>query len=82
MINNLKSQIEKDFGLQIEYILNELLYGKMQNKLADLLDNRVLEPFTKDEIDKLKEKGQKDMQKKFHQVGKMLQKVKIVMVIT
>lgn len=63
MINNLKSQIEKDFGLQIEYILNELLYGKMQNKLADLLDNRVLEPFTKDEIDKLKEKGQKDMQK-------------------
>lgn len=82
LINKLKSQIEEDFGLQIGYILNELLYGEMQNKMADLLDNRVLEPFTKDEIDKLKEKGQKDMQKKFHQVGKMLQKVKTVMVIT
>lgn len=59
LINKLKSQIEEDFGLQIEYILNELLYGEMQNKMADLLDNKVLEPFTKDEIDKLKEKGQK-----------------------
>ena len=44
--------------------MNELLHGDLQNRMADLLNDRVLEPFTKDEIDKLQENGKKRFDQK------------------
>lgn len=57
IIENLKSQIEQDFKSQIDYITKELLYGAMQNRMADILDAKVLEPFTKEELEELEKKG-------------------------
>lgn len=64
LIKKLKSRIDRDFNLQNEYILNELLHGDLQNRMADLLNDRVLEPFTKDEINKLQENGKKRFDQK------------------
>lgn len=50
IMKNLRSQIEKDFSSQIEYITNEYMYGEMQNRMADILDSKVLDPFTEEEL--------------------------------
>ncbi len=57
IMKNLRCQIEKDFNSQIEYITNELLYGYMQNRMADMLDAKVLDPFTEDELRDFERKG-------------------------
>lgn len=59
LIQSLKKHIEIDFDKQVEYIENELMHGNLQNRMADLLDAKVLEPFSEEEIQQLKENGKK-----------------------
>ena len=59
LIQSLKKQIEIDFDEQAEYIMDELIHGNLQNRMADLLDAKVLEPFSEEEIQRLKENGKK-----------------------
>lgn len=58
LIAKLEEQVEKDIKSQEDYIKEQLLYGEYQNKLSDLLDGKVLKPFTADEIDAIKKEGE------------------------
>ena len=59
LMQRLKSQIEKDFDSQSQYIMDELIYGNLQNRISNLLDQKVLEPFPQDKIKELEEEGAK-----------------------
>lgn len=57
LLEKLKSQIDTEYKEQEEYVKSQLLYGEYQNRMADLLDGKVLDPFTKEEIDEIKKEG-------------------------
>lgn len=58
LIKMLEDQVEKDIKVQEDYIKDQLLHGGYQNKLSDLLDGKVLEPFTAEEIETIKKEGE------------------------
>ncbi len=58
IITMLKEQVEKDIKAQEDYIKEQLIYGEYQNKLSDLLDGKVLDPFTAEEINAINKEGE------------------------
>lgn len=58
LLANLKKQIEKDFSSQTKYIEDQLIYGSHQNKLFNLLEGKVLKPFSPEEISAIEKEGE------------------------
>lgn len=59
LLAKLKVQVEKDFKDQEKYIKDQLIYGEYQNRMDDLLEGKVLEPFNKDELAEIEKEGDK-----------------------
>ncbi len=57
LLEKLKRQVENDFNQQEEYIKYQLVYGEYQNRMNDLLEGKVLEPFTEEELVEIKKDG-------------------------
>lgn len=57
-LTTLKNSITRDFDEQKKYLTNQLLYGEYQNKMAELLDGCVLEPFNEEEIEEIIKEGE------------------------
>lgn len=58
LLDRLKKQIEIDFSSQIKYIEDQLIYGSHQNKLFNLLEGKVLKPFSPEEISEIEKEGE------------------------
>lgn len=58
LLARLKRQIEIDFSSQTKYIEDQLIYGSHQNKLFNLLEGKVLEPFSPEEISEIEKEGE------------------------
>lgn len=63
LLVELKKQIYIDFQEQEDHLKQQLLYGEYQNKMADLLDGCVLEPFSQEEIERIQAEGIERYQK-------------------
>ncbi len=59
LLGKLKVQVEKDFKEQEKYIREQLIYGEYQNRMNDLLEGKVLEPFNKEELAEIEREGDK-----------------------
>lgn len=57
LISKLKRQVEKDFKEQEDYIKDQLIHGNYQNRMAEILDGKVLEPFSAEEILSIQTEG-------------------------
>lgn len=64
LLEKLKVQVEKDFKQQEEYVKNQLIHGEYQNRMNNLLEGKVLEPFTKDEISEIEKEGEQRRENK------------------
>ena len=58
LLRKLKQQVEKDFKEQENYIKKQLIYGEYQNRMNDLLEGKVLEPFSKEELAEIEKEGE------------------------
>lgn len=58
LLGKLKQQVEKDFKEQEKYIKEQLIYGEYQNRMNDLLEGKVLEPFSKEELAEIEKEGE------------------------
>lgn len=58
LLARLKKQIEIDFSSQTKYIEDQLIYGSHQNKLFNLLEGKVLKPFSPEEISEIEKEGE------------------------
>jgi hypothetical protein len=59
LLGKLKAQVEKDFKEQEEYIKEQLIYGEYQNRMNNLMEGKVLEPFSKEELAEIDKEGEK-----------------------
>ena len=57
LIGLLKDQVEKDFKDQEDYIKDQLIHGNYQNRMAEILEGKVLEPFSLEEIQAIQADG-------------------------
>lgn len=57
LISKLKRQVEKDFKEQEDYIKDQLIHGNYQNRMAEILDGKVLESFSAEEILSIQTEG-------------------------
>lgn len=57
-LTTLKNSVTRDFEEQKAYLKDQLLYGGYQNKMAELLDGCVLDPFTDKEIKEIEKIGE------------------------
>lgn len=64
LLGKLKQQVEKDFKEQEDYIMNQLVHGEYQNRMNDLLEGKVLEAFSKEELAEIEKEGDKRREKK------------------
>ena len=64
LLGKLKLQVEKDFKQQEEYVKEQLIHGEYQNRMNDLLEGKVLEPFTKEEIAEIEKEGEQRRENK------------------
>lgn len=64
LLNKLKKQVEKDFQQQEEYIKAQLVYGEYQNMMNNLLEGKVLEPFTPTELAEIEIEAEKRRENK------------------
>ena len=58
LLNKLKKQVENDFRQQEEYVKVQLFHGEYQNRMNNLLEGKVLEPFTKKELEEIEKEGE------------------------
>lgn len=58
ILNKLKKQVEIDFRQQEEYVKYQLFHGEYQNRMNNLLEGNVLEPFTKKELEEIEKEGE------------------------
>ena len=58
LLARLEKQIERDFSSQTKYLEEQLIYGEHQNKLSNLLEGKVLPPFTSEEIAAIEKEGE------------------------
>lgn len=63
-LNALKKSIQQDFQMQRDYLLDQLVHGELQNKMIELLNNKVLPAFTEDELERIKVEGSKRYEQK------------------
>lgn len=64
MLRKLRIQVEKDFSQQEEYVRDQLIHGEYQNRMNNLLEGKVLDPFTKEELEDIEKEGEQRRQKK------------------
>ena len=64
LLGKLKSQVEKDFNQQEEYIMDQLVHGEYQNRMNELLEGNVLDPFSKEELAEIEKEGEKRREEK------------------
>ena len=64
LLGKLKQQVEKDFKQQEDYIMNQLVHGEFQNRMNDLLEGKVLEPFSQEELAEIENEGEKRRENK------------------
>lgn len=57
-LKNLKDSIQHDFDIQSKYLQEQLLHGELQNKMSVLLNDKVLPPFSEDELETIKKEGE------------------------
>lgn len=57
LLEKLQKRIKLDFKGQRDYVERQLIHGDLINKMADLLDEKVLNPFSNDEIEEIKNEG-------------------------
>lgn len=57
LIGLLKEQVEKDFKEQEDYIKDQLVHGNYQNRMADILEGKVLDPFSPEVIQAIQTEG-------------------------
>lgn len=57
LIGLLKEQVEKDLKEQEDYIKDQLIHGNYQNRMADILEGKVLESFSPEEIQTIMTEG-------------------------
>lgn len=58
LLDKLQEQIEEEYLRQESFVKDQLLHGAYQNRMADLLDGKVLEPFTTEEIAEIEKEGE------------------------
>ena len=58
LLDMLHEQIEKEYSDQEHYVKDQLLHGEYQNRMADLLEGNVLDPFTTEEIAEIAKEGE------------------------
>lgn len=58
LLDKLRAQIEQEYSEQEAFIKTQLIHGEYQNRMADLLDGKVLNPFTIDEIAEITKEGE------------------------
>lgn len=64
LLGKLKQQVEKDFKEQEDYIMDQLVHGEYQNRMNDLLEGKVLEAFSKEELAEIETEGEKRREEK------------------
>lgn len=64
LLGKLKVQVEKDFKQQEEYVKDQLIHGEYQNRVNNLLEGKVLEPFTKEELAEIEKEGERRRENK------------------
>ena len=57
-LQTLKNSISSDFKTQRDYLWEQLIHGDLQNQLSELMDGKVLPPFSDEEIQQIKEEGE------------------------
>ncbi len=57
LLNKLKKRVEIDFKEQEDFIKDQLIHGDFQNRLSELLEGNVLEPFSEQEIAEIEKEG-------------------------
>lgn len=58
ILDMLREQIEKEYLEQEQFVKDQLVHGEYQNRMADLLDGKVLDPFTTEEIEEIAKEGE------------------------
>lgn len=58
LIDKLQEQIEQEYSDQEHYVKDQLLHGEYQNRMANLLEGRVLDSFTAEEIAEIEKEGE------------------------
>lgn len=58
LLDKLQEQIEQEYSGQERYVKDQLLHGEYQNRMADLLEGKVLDPFTVEEIAEISKEGE------------------------
>lgn len=58
LLDNLQKKIEEEYSKQESFVKDQLLHGAYQNRMADLLEGKVLEPFTTEEIAEIAREGE------------------------
>ena len=64
LLGKLKLQVEKDFNQQEEYVKDQLIHGEYQNRMNNLLEGKVLDPFTKEELEEIEKEGEQRRENK------------------
>jgi hypothetical protein len=64
LLEKLKVQVKNDFDEQENYITNQLIYGEYQNRMNDLLEGKVLETFSKEELEEIEKEGEQRRESK------------------
>ena len=64
LLGKLKVQVEKDFVQQEEYVKDQLIHGEYQNRMNDLLEGKVLEPFSTEELAEIEKEGEQRRENK------------------
>lgn len=64
LLVKLKNQVERDFKQQEDYIMDQLLHGEYQNRMNNLMEGRVLEPFTPELLAEIEKEGEKRIEDK------------------
>lgn len=63
-LQTLKNSISSDFTTQRDYLWEQLLHGELQNQLSELMDGKVLPPFSEEEIHQIKVEGEERYKQK------------------
>lgn len=58
LLDKLQEQIEEEYSKQESFVKDQLLHGAYQNRMADLLEGNVLDPFTAEEIAEIAKEGE------------------------
>lgn len=64
LLQKLQQQVKKDFEEQENYIKEQLVHGEYQNRMNDLLNGNVLDPFSQEELKEIEKEGEKRREEK------------------